>query len=341
MKRLPLIIMLTLALAAHAEEEDMPSPLSVGIEGGLAQPGGGFGGDHDAGRLMGFRIKYDAGTRWSTGAHFHRRVFRRDDGGAQRVTSQALAAAGYWYLREPSWWTPYLSGEAGIVNNRRAATAATASSQGTVHGLGVGLELNFLDLNSLSLEAARRTMTKVSVGGHGVSETAFTLFLNVYLPDRWIPLKPKKPLNLTEIEEAPATTVSSRQVARSQAQNELTQVIADIESGKTAPIAFEPGQAVLTAEAREPLDIIGTLMRRYPGLPLRIVGHTDEMSTPQDNDFLGLARAQTVRSYLVDNFALAADKVTAESAGAAQPAVDDTYEKGQGANRRIEFIVLP
>lgn len=69
-----------------------------------------------------------------------------------------------------------------------------------------------------------------------------------------------------------------------------------------------------------------------------IVGHTDNSGDEAANMAVGLARAQAVRDWLVQNVD-PAPKFRVESRGPSQPIVSNDTEEGRGRNRRVEVTV--
>ena len=63
------------------------------------------------------------------------------------------------------------------------------------------------------------------------------------------------------------------------------------------------------------LDPFAASLRDDPGARINIVGHTDNTGSPAINDPLSVARAQSVRDYLVDRGVSAARVETADQAG--------------------------
>lgn len=65
-----------------------------------------------------------------------------------------------------------------------------------------------------------------------------------------------------------------------------------------------------------------------------IVGHTDDVGTPEENAALGLGRANAIRQFLI-NKGIAAGRIQASSKGEAEPVTDNSTEDGRHQNRRV------
>lgn len=331
---------LLLLLAAPAGAKQYPSLLSVGMEGGMSW---GSLADRGNGRLYGARIKYDVTPRWAAAARFNSRTFKLDSDQSQGTRIQPISGVAFYNLREPGPWTPYAFAELGFSRNRSTVFSKLTTSQKPMYGLGVGIENRSLPFNAFGLELAHRRFGNASPGALQVSETAVAVTISFYIPDEWMPIRPDIPLKIPDMED-PAVRIASTpmpDLEKRQAQEQLDKVQLDIRERRSPPIHFETGQAVLLAASFETLDIVGTILRRYPQFSVVITGHTDEVGTGDDNQILSLARAEVVRAYLIQNFGLPTDKLSAEGAGETQPISDNTTDEGRFLNRRVEFTIQP
>jgi OmpA-OmpF porin, OOP family len=132
-----------------------------------------------------------------------------------------------------------------------------------------------------------------------------------------------------------ATTIAATTVAPAA---EETAVEAINEVIDLQPITFQTGSAQLTAEGRSTLDTVAETLAANPTVNIEIQGHTDNFGVPSENQTLSQARAETVRTYLIDN-GIDADRMTAVGFGDTQPVADNTTSAGRAQNRRIEFQV--
>lgn len=104
-------------------------------------------------------------------------------------------------------------------------------------------------------------------------------------------------------------------------------------------IAFEPGNARLTAAGMQVLDELLPVLAKFKARRFEIVGHTDADGLRERNLVLSQARANAVRDHLVARGVTAAQIVTA-GAGPDKPLADNATAEGRARNRRIEFRVL-
>ncbi|OYW08148.1 MAG: hypothetical protein B7X34_09300 [Acidobacteriia bacterium 12-62-4] len=77
---------------------------------------------------------------------------------------------------------------------------------------------------------------------------------------------------------------------------------------------------------------------RDPGLKLEVEGHTDDIGSEEFNQKLSEQRADTVRSYLIEQ-GLNGDMITSVGFGKTMPAVPNTNAANRQKNRRVEMVV--
>lgn len=107
-----------------------------------------------------------------------------------------------------------------------------------------------------------------------------------------------------------------------------------------AIIHFETGSANLSLGAKAFLASVATAMKAAPaGTSLEIRGHTDTVGDTAANVALSQARAETVRTTLID-MGVPAAMLTAKGFGDTQPIASNDTPDGRFQNRRIEFVVL-
>ncbi len=73
---------------------------------------------------------------------------------------------------------------------------------------------------------------------------------------------------------------------------------------------------------------------------VRIEGHTDDKGADDYNMKLSQDRAAAVRSYLIEEGGVAAERLVAEGYGETKPAKPNTSKRNRDFNRRVEFTIL-
>lgn len=102
-------------------------------------------------------------------------------------------------------------------------------------------------------------------------------------------------------------------------------------------ITFDYNRAQLTAEGQAVVDKWATYLEDNADVAVQIVGHTDSDGEADDNLALSQRRAETVKAAL-EAKGIAADRLTTDGKGEAEPKVENDSEANKETNRRIEFI---
>ena len=103
-------------------------------------------------------------------------------------------------------------------------------------------------------------------------------------------------------------------------------------------VLFDYDKSKLNAAARNSLDKLIVVLKKYPDTNIEIQGHTDNSGTEKYNQSLSLRRANAVSKYLRAN-AIGASRLTVRGLGESIPKYDNTTESGQVQNRRVEFLI--
>lgn len=101
-------------------------------------------------------------------------------------------------------------------------------------------------------------------------------------------------------------------------------------------IEFESGSANLTPRGIAILEEMAAAMKKLGSPKVQIIGHTDSSGSRLANIGLSLARANTVRDYLIRR-GIPAEALTAMGSGPDQPVASNATAEGRARNRRIEF----
>lgn len=101
-------------------------------------------------------------------------------------------------------------------------------------------------------------------------------------------------------------------------------------------VEFEVGSATLTPAGRVILDEMYAAIKQIGTPKVQVIGHTDSSGNRQANVSLSLARANTVRSYLIEK-GIPGENLTAVGSGPDQPVGSNDSSEGRAKNRRIEF----
>lgn len=103
-------------------------------------------------------------------------------------------------------------------------------------------------------------------------------------------------------------------------------------------ISFDLSSAAIRPAMRGVLDPFASQLRDDPNARVSIIGHTDSSGSEAINDPLSVARARSVRDYLVTRGVASAHVQTA-GRGEREPIADNATEQGRARNRRVEIYL--
>ena len=101
-------------------------------------------------------------------------------------------------------------------------------------------------------------------------------------------------------------------------------------------VEFETASARLTPAGSRILDEMAEAIKRIGTPRLQLIGHTDSAGKREANVELSLARANSVRAYLIDK-GIPAASLSTSGAGPDRPLGSNDTAEGRARNRRIEF----
>lgn len=102
-------------------------------------------------------------------------------------------------------------------------------------------------------------------------------------------------------------------------------------------VYFDTGSAALLAPSAAAVGEVAALLRDHADWRVTIEGHTDSVGGDDDNQRLSQARAAAVRTALVEDHGIAADRLTAAGFGETRPVESNDTVEGRAHNRRVEL----
>jgi outer membrane protein OmpA-like peptidoglycan-associated protein len=101
---------------------------------------------------------------------------------------------------------------------------------------------------------------------------------------------------------------------------------------------FATGRSDLRPGAAASLDKLVVFLNNYPDRTVAVEGHTDDVGSLEMNQTLSQHRADSVRSYLMQQ-GISSGRLSAVGLGETQPIADNLSESGRQQNRRVEVII--
>jgi OmpA-OmpF porin, OOP family len=103
----------------------------------------------------------------------------------------------------------------------------------------------------------------------------------------------------------------------------------------TLKIEFETASYVIKPGAYSDVQAVAQFMKEYPLTDVNIEGHTDDAGSEAYNQTLSQNRANAVAQLLIDQYGVAASRVTATGYGEARPLVANDSAANRAQNRRV------
>lgn len=103
-------------------------------------------------------------------------------------------------------------------------------------------------------------------------------------------------------------------------------------------IFFETGSAALLPESKTEIMKIQELLTKNPKIKIQLNGHTDGVGSEEENMKLSLARAQSVKEFLIQQGTDAA-RITTRGFGETKPVAENETDAGRALNRRTEMEI--
>ena len=105
-------------------------------------------------------------------------------------------------------------------------------------------------------------------------------------------------------------------------------------------IYFDFNKATIKPESRPALEDAAKILKDNVTIRVEIQGDTDSKGSDEYNLTLSDKRAWSVVNYLVQNFGIAMNRLTAKGYGEARPIATNETDSGRALNRRVEFVIL-
>jgi len=104
----------------------------------------------------------------------------------------------------------------------------------------------------------------------------------------------------------------------------------------TIVVEFDTNKAEIKTKYDADLNKLGTFLKEWPKAKGEISGHTDNVGSVKYNLGLSQRRAASVKTYLVEKFSIAPERLTTEGYGESRPIATNKTKEGRQQNRRIE-----
>jgi OOP family OmpA-OmpF porin len=108
----------------------------------------------------------------------------------------------------------------------------------------------------------------------------------------------------------------------------------------TLQLEFDSGKAAIRPEFATQLRAAAAYIKVHPGSRILIEGYTDSVGSAASNRKLSQQRAESVRDYLIENHAIAPERLEAKGFGEEHPIADNATPEGRQQNRRVTITAV-
>lgn len=126
-------------------------------------------------------------------------------------------------------------------------------------------------------------------------------------------------------------------LAESPGAKQLEQRLEQQEKVRIYGIYFDFASAEIKPQSKPTLDEIAAVMGAHPDWKLNVGGHTDNIGGDAFNLQLSQQRAEAVKTALVTQYKISADRLTTAGFGASSPVETNETMEGRARNRRVEL----
>jgi OOP family OmpA-OmpF porin len=100
-------------------------------------------------------------------------------------------------------------------------------------------------------------------------------------------------------------------------------------------VEFEFDKAIVRAIYGDELQAVASAMKVHDDITLELEGHTDSRGPDEYNQTLSEDRAAAVKAKIVEDYGIAANRITTSGYGETRPIADNNTDEGRARNRRV------
>lgn len=144
--------------------------------------------------------------------------------------------------------------------------------------------------------------------------------------------------NYVEQPVASPDDIAEQQAAEAQAKAKVEKENAIYSVTSALLNSYHFDSTELNDEQKETLDMIAVVLSQYSDLTIEIKGHTCDIGSNSVNERVGLRRAETAKSYLIEK-GIAAERIITSTGGEKEPVVENSSSDNRKLNRRLTFVI--
>ena len=104
-------------------------------------------------------------------------------------------------------------------------------------------------------------------------------------------------------------------------------------------VLFDFDKADVKAKYHNEIKRVADYLKAYPNDNVTLEGHTDSRGSDEYNQKLSQRRVNNIKKYLVEQFGINPDRMTAIGYGESRPIADNSTDEGRQLNRRVDAVM--
>lgn len=146
-------------------------------------------------------------------------------------------------------------------------------------------------------------------------------------------------VRISPADMAPVSVAVSTRSPDAEEIADLGESLDQLGAATLTDLSFSTGSATLSDGDYPSLTELAAYLVEHPSTRVVLVGHTDAEGSLEGNIALSRARAEAVRTYLIERFGVSAGQLAAEGVGYLAPRANNASDEGRQQNRRVEVVV--
>lgn len=265
---------------------------------------------HDESGVLGLNFGYRFSNDWALEASYG-----HDIADADLEVSQINAY--YWFGEDNGGWRPYMLAGVSYYDRSGSSESNLQSGEKYTHQVQIGVGLSKMIADQWEFRGDARLHSKVREGGfQGVNDGSVNFAVNYYFNKPVAPVVAAEPAPVRE-PEPPAVEPEKRTIT----------VRLNVE--------FEFDKAIVRAIYGDELQAVANAMKVHDDITLELRGHTDSRGSDAYNQKLSEDRAAAVKAKIVEDYGIAASRITTYGYGESRPIADNNTDEGRARNRRV------
>lgn len=105
-------------------------------------------------------------------------------------------------------------------------------------------------------------------------------------------------------------------------------------------VKFELNKSQIKKDYTSAIDKLGQALKENSNLKIEIQGHTCNVGSTEYNKILSSSRSEAVKNYLMENYGISNERLSAKGFGQLEPIANNQSRDGRKLNRRVDIKII-